>query len=67
MIYPPSIERAEAMVFAIRQINRDPYLLPGVNLRPSIFGKHVTLHSLLWRMPMNICIVGMCQELIRQW
>ena len=31
-IQPQSIERAEAMVFAIRQINRDPYLLPGVNL-----------------------------------
>ena len=31
-IHPQSIERAEAMVFAVRQINRDPYLLPGVNL-----------------------------------
>ena len=28
----PSVERIEAMVFAIRKINRDPSLLPGVNL-----------------------------------
>ena len=31
-IHPRSVERAEAMVFAIRQTNCDPYLLPGVNL-----------------------------------
>ena len=31
-IRAPSVERIEAMVFAIRKINRDPSLLPGVNL-----------------------------------
>jgi hypothetical protein len=31
-IREPAVERAEAMVFAIRQVNRDPSLLPGVNL-----------------------------------
>ena len=31
-INPPTVESAEAMVFAIREINRNPNILPGVNL-----------------------------------
>ena len=31
-VLAPSVERTEAMVFAIRKINHDPSLLPGVNL-----------------------------------
>ena len=48
-IHSQSIERAEAMVFAIRQINRDPYLLPGVNLtfdiRETCFAALVALEN----------------------
>ena len=45
----PSVERTEAMVFAIHQINRDPYLLPGVNLtfdiRETCFTTNVALEK----------------------
>ena len=32
VLHPPSVEYAEAMVFAVREINRDSSLLPRVNL-----------------------------------
>ena len=45
----PSVERTEAMVFAIRKINRDLYLLPGVNLtfdiRETCFAPNVALEK----------------------